>query len=166
MINREAILSLIHCPNNTSVQPVNLQIVNWSKSNQSVKVNSEGLPSKNVNLKHGANTVELTVPETSVEKNLKVEVVSGKNIIGQSTLTIKPVKKWTIYLVQHSHTDIGYTKPQTEILTEHLRYIDYASEDCELTENYPDDAKFRWTCEASWAVREYLENRPKEQIDK
>jgi len=77
-----------------------------------------------------------------------------------------PAKIRTIYLVQHAHTDIGYTKPQTEILAEHIRYIDYAVEYCELTDNYPDDAKFRWTCEASWAVKEYLRSRPKEQVDK
>ena len=32
--------------------------------------------------------------------------------------------------------------------------------------HYPDEAKFRWTCEAAWTVREYLKNRPKEQIDR
>ena len=49
-------------------------------------------------------------------------------------------REWTVYLVQHTHTDIGYTKPQTEILSEHLRYIDYAIDYCELTRDYPDDA--------------------------
>ena len=77
-----------------------------------------------------------------------------------------PVKKWTVYLVQHTHTDIGYTKPQTEILSEHLRYIDYAIEYCEQTKDYTNDAKFRWTCESAWAVDEYLKNRPEEQVNK
>jgi len=86
--------------------------------------------------------------------------------IAPATVKATPVKPWTVYLVQHTHTDIGYTKPQTEILAEHIRYIDYAVEYCELTDHYPDDAKFRWTCEAAWAVKEYLLNRPKEQVDK
>jgi hypothetical protein len=75
-------------------------------------------------------------------------------------------RKWMVYLVQHTHTDIGYTRAQTEILREHLRYIDYALDFCDLTDNYPDDAKFRWTCEISWAVREYLKRRPPEQIER
>ncbi len=29
---------------------------------------------------------------------------------------------------------------------------------------FPDEAKFRWTCETSWAVREYLKARPPRQI--
>ncbi|MCX6225127.1 MAG: glycosyl hydrolase family 38 [Bacteroidia bacterium] len=80
--------------------------------------------------------------------------------------TVTPVKKWEIYLVQHAHTDIGYTRPQSEILAEHLRYIDYALDYCDQTDNLPDDAKFRWTCESAWVVREYLRTRPQSQIDR
>ncbi|MCQ2149891.1 MAG: hypothetical protein MJY45_06040, partial [Bacteroidales bacterium] len=75
-----------------------------------------------------------------------------------------PERNWTIYLVQHTHTDIGYTKPQTEILAEHLRYIDYAIDYCDITKDYPDDARFRWTCEAAWAVSEYVKVRPASQV--
>ncbi len=78
--------------------------------------------------------------------------------------TLAPPRKWTVYLTQHTHTDIGYTRPQTEILPEHLRYIDYALDYCDLTDGLPDDARFRWTCETSWAVRQYLNDRPAAQI--
>jgi len=80
--------------------------------------------------------------------------------------TLQPPRQWTVYLVQHTHTDIGYTRPQTEILPEHLRYIDYALDYCDLTDSYPEDARFRWTCETSWAVREYLKGRPAKQIER
>lgn len=81
-------------------------------------------------------------------------------------IPVQKTRQWTIYLVQHVHTDIGYTRPQTEILPEHLRYIDYALDYCDLTDDYPDDAKFRWTCEITWAVREYLKRRPAAQIER
>ena len=77
-----------------------------------------------------------------------------------------PERDWTIYLVQHTHTDIGYTKPQTEILAEHLRYIDYAIDYCDITKDYPDDARFRWTCESAWAVSEYVKVRPAKQVQR
>ena len=79
---------------------------------------------------------------------------------------LKKAREWYVYFVQHVHTDIGYTRPQTEILPEHLRFIDTALDYCELTDDYPDDAKFRWTCEVSWPVREYLKRRPQEQIER
>jgi len=71
-----------------------------------------------------------------------------------------------IYFVQHSHTDIGYTRPQTEILGEHIRYIDYALDYCDATDHLPVEEQFKWTCEASWAVEEFLKARPEKQIER
>ena len=82
----------------------------------------------------------------------------------ETTVTVKPVRHWQMNMVQHTHTDIGYTRSQMEILAEQLRYIDYALDYCDATDNYPDFAKFRWTCEIAWAVSEYLKCRPVEQI--
>jgi len=83
-------------------------------------------------------------------------------------LSIAPLKaydrQWTVFLVHHTHTDIGYTRPQAEILAEHLRYIDYAVEYCEMTSDYPEDSKFRWTCESAWVVARYLESRPEDAV--
>ena len=93
---------------------------------------------------------------------VRVEVAGSSRAFGPFTLV--PPRKWTVYLNQHTHTDIGYTRPQTEILPEHLRYIDYALDYCDLTDNLPDDARFRWTCETAWAVRQYLNDRPAAQI--
>ena len=75
-------------------------------------------------------------------------------------------RQWTVYLVQHTHTDIGYTAPQHQMIPAHLQFIDHALECCDQTDDYPDDAKCRWTCEASWSVREYLRRRPARQIDR
>jgi len=77
----------------------------------------------------------------------------------------KPRRR-TVFLVQHTHTDIGYTRPQSEMLAEHLRYIDYALDCCDATDDFPDDAKFRWTCEVAWPVQEFLKRRPPAQVDR
>jgi hypothetical protein len=94
--------------------------------------------------------------------SLRLEAPGAQRDFGP--FTVQPPRRWTVYLTQHTHTDIGYTRPQTEILPEHLRYLDYALDYCDLTDQYPDDARFRWTCETSWAVREYIEDRPARQL--
>lgn len=96
-------------------------------------------------------------------------VVSGALAAEPSAPTTRPAsaaKVGRVYLVQHTHTDIGYTRPQSEILPEHLRFIDEALDCCDRTDSYPDDAQFRWTCESSWVVREYLRRRPASQIER
>ena len=117
-------------------------------------------------VKKGDNQVLLTVPAVSSPKKIRISVKGDQNLAGNYQFTVTPVKKWEVYLVQHSHTDIGYTRPQSEILAEHMRYIDYALDYCDQTDALPDEAKFRWTCESAWVTREYLRSRPSSQIER
>ncbi len=120
---------------------------------------------KEIDLETGIQFVEVLVPKVNQEKKVEIQVVN-KIINYKSSVLLRPIRKWSINFVQHSHTDIGYTRSQMEILAEHLRYIDYALDYCDATDHYPEASKFRWTCEASWAVDEYLNVRPKSQIDR
>lgn len=165
IISTEAKPALIYGKNNELRQPVSIQTANFGKA-QTVDILIDGKYSEKILLNTGINTIEISIPEVNKETDVAIALSMKSKILKQSAVKAFPVEKRMIYLVQHTHTDIGYTKPQTEILAEHIRYIDYAIEYCELTDQYPDDAKFRWTCEAAWAVREFLQNRPKEQIDK
>ena len=112
----------------------------------------------------GNNGYLLTFPAVNKSRKITVSAKIGDNAAEKYPVTLVPPKKWQIYFVQHSHTDIGYTRPQSEILAEHMRYIDYALDYCDQTDNLPDDAKFRWTCESAWVTREYLRSRPSSQV--
>jgi len=129
------------------------------------KIYADGKQIENTNLKFGYNAVNLGLDPVAKPTKIDLEVVAGDFSI-KNTVTLEPVKKWKIKFIQHTHTDIGYTRSQTEILAEHLRYIDYALDYCDATDNYPDNAKFRWTCEASWPVDEYLKYRPASQVER
>ena len=115
-------------------------------------------------LPKGKHPVEIEVAPLTGPTPVIVRVESSGLGRDFGPFTVAPPRKWTVYLTQHTHTDIGYTRPQTEILPEHLRYIDYALDYCDLTDGLPDDARFRWTCETSWAVRQYLSVRPAAQV--
>lgn len=115
-------------------------------------------------LKKGENYFLLTFPAVTRPGKVNLSVKINGGPAESYLIRLEPPKTWQIYFVQHSHTDIGYTRPQSEILAEHMRYIDYALDYCDQTDNLPDDAKFRWTCESSWVTREYLRSRPQSQI--
>lgn len=124
-----------------------------------------GDQTEDFNIKPGYNSFTIQLPKSEEKQDYKaVILIDDKET--DIPFIMEPVKPWIVYLVQHSHTDIGYTRPQTEILAEHLRYIDYALDFCDQTDHYPDEAKFKWTCEAAWPVREYLKSRPQSQIDR
>ena len=121
---------------------------------------------KQFTLEPGFNSMRILLPDTNVEIEQNAIIRLGHEKPFQMPFRTKPVRHWTIYLVQHTHTDIGYTRPQTEILPEHLRYIDYALDFCDQTDLFPEEARFRWTCETTWPVREYLMTRPESQIER
>ena len=63
-----------------------------------------------------------------------------------------------ILFVHHSHTDIGYTHPQPVVMELHRRFIDEALDIAEATADYPDDARFRWTCEITGGTMDWWVN--------
>lgn len=58
------------------------------------------------------------------------------------------IKKIT--LVQHTHTDIGYTTNYPEIAVRHIRHLRDALGECRK------DPRFRWTVESGWAVEQFF----------
>jgi hypothetical protein len=149
---------------------LNATLQSGALSNLTAHVLGEGLKEAPAmalgGLPAGTNRVRFEVPMFAVPAKVRVRFnsIAGEQEFGP--FDVPPPRHWTIYLTQHTHTDIGYTRPQTEILPEHLRYLDYALDFCDLTDGYPDDAKFRWTCETAWAVREYLKRRPPAQLER
>jgi len=65
-----------------------------------------------------------------------------------------------IYLLHHTHVDVGYTDPQWVIYDRHVEFINLALDYCAQTDDYPDDAKFRWINEFSWPVMRFLQQCP------
>jgi alpha-mannosidase len=126
----------------------------------------DGKESLKADLRKGNNKFLLTVPSVTKSRKISISAKIDEKPAEKYPLTLLPPKKWQIYFVQHSHTDIGYTRPQSEILAEHMRYIDYALDYCDQTDALPDDAKFRWTCESAWVTREYLRSAPVDQIER
>lgn len=146
------------------MQKVFIDVVHFAPSdNATIKV--DGKTVSKSPLKLGYNNVSIDVAKVTEPKTITVEVITPQQTSTEK-ITLAPSRNWQLNFVQHSHTDIGYTRPQTDILAEHIRYIDYALDYCDLTDSYPEDAKFRWTCESAWAVEEYLQTRPASQIER
>ncbi|HWR98981.1 MAG TPA: glycoside hydrolase family 38 C-terminal domain-containing protein, partial [Prolixibacteraceae bacterium] len=150
--------------NNQSCQQV---ILSYKAEQQgTILVTYNGKEVVKADLKKGKNSFLITLPAVQKERKVTFSTIINGTAPVKTGFVVKPPKKWDIYLVQHSHTDIGYTRPQSEILAEHQRYIDYALDYCDMTDHFPDDSKFRWTCESAWVVKEYLKTRPSSQIER
>ncbi len=75
-------------------------------------------------------------------------------------------KKWKVYLIHHSHTDIGYTERQDKIISYHCDFIKQAVDILnDIHENDKEEYKgFVWQCENYWQVKNFYAHAPKEYI--
>ncbi|WP_090582263.1 glycosyl hydrolase-related protein [Paenibacillus sp. OV219] len=69
-----------------------------------------------------------------------------------------------VLVLHHSHLDVGYTTAQPILLAMQSRYIDQALELCEMTEEWEEYNRFRWTCESTLPVLNWLETASEQQI--
>ena len=70
------------------------------------------------------------------------------------------MRKWDIYLIQHSHIDVGYTHRQEVIARYHRQFLRQAVCMANALEqrNRTQESRFRFTCEGFWAVERFWES--------
>ena len=115
---------------------------------------------KTVDVTKGRNRVVLFVPERELTRPLSFRMRRSQELLVQSLVDIPPQRKWSVSLIHHSHLDIGYTDPQSLVLSHHRKYLDSVLDLVTRTDDWPDEARFRWNVEACWPLRDWLASRP------
>ena len=88
---------------------------------------------------------------------LAIILVCGSLLTGlNAAAAAESARKWTVYILPHSHVDIGYTHLQPEVERKQMQNIDTALDLCQKTADYPPEARFKWNSEVLWAVDSYL----------
>lgn len=117
-------------------------------------------------LNFGYNVFYDEIPAISRVKTINAEVSVYGDTLFKSTLTLNPVKQMDIYLLHHSHVDIGYTHLQKEVEHMQWKFLDQAITLAEESQDYPVGSRFKWNSEVMWAVDSYLKQASPEQKKK
>lgn len=136
-------------------QTLALSVLHFGKDETvNVKINEK--ENYTYTAKDGMNNFDIPIKAVTKDENIKVQVkLAGKTFI-DDFFVIKPIVYREFHLLHHSHTDIGYSHLQPEIVKVHNKNIDDALEMIEKTKSYPEEAKFKWNIESIWAVENYL----------
>lgn len=71
-----------------------------------------------------------------------------------------------VYLIHHSHTDIGYTHDQPIVWDLHGRFIDEGLRLAEESAGSDSDGAFRWTVENTGVLYEWLRHAPADKVER
>ncbi|MDQ3512701.1 MAG: hypothetical protein M3462_03400, partial [Chloroflexota bacterium] len=102
----------------------------------------------------------LMVPEVETPEVFRLEAIGATLSPIQADITVTPQRKWSIFLIHHSHLDIGYTDPQASVLASQLAYLDAALDLVAATDDWPEESRFRWNVEVTWPLQHWLGSRP------
>jgi alpha-mannosidase len=72
----------------------------------------------------------------------------------------------TIYVCNHTHTDIGFTDYQDICFRQHSAFVDQALDLIEATDDYPAEARYKWTCETTGPLLRHLRSANPTQVDR
>jgi hypothetical protein len=107
-------------------------------------------------LEVGYNVFHLEVDAVAGPTDVPVTVAVDGRPSQEGVARLRPVPPRELWLLPHSHVDIGYSDRQEAVERHHWRYFEEAIDLARRTEGLPDGARFRWNVEVLWAADTYL----------
>lgn len=94
------------------------------------------------------------VPEIQKPTEVSARLRNGSQTL-TGTFVLQPQRKWQIYVVHHTHTDLGYTDIAERVRRQLASQFRAVLAACRQTESFPPEAKFRWTVEAFLPLEDF-----------
>ncbi|HEX4322224.1 MAG TPA: glycoside hydrolase family 38 C-terminal domain-containing protein [Acidobacteriaceae bacterium] len=85
--------------------------------------------------------------------------VEANQIARTETVTVKAPRKVLVYVLPHSHHDLGYTDLQAAVEEKQMQNITLAMELADKTASYPEGARFIWNLEVLWGCDFFMQRR-------
>ena len=125
----------------------------------------EGQVPKTVDIAFGKQTVTMSIAAADAARSAEVVVeVGGARVVTQA-VPLTAAAKRTVYILPHSHTDIGYTAVQTDIEEKQINNLLKGMAEAKRTADYPKGARFVWNVEVLWAADLFLQRLPEKSRD-
>jgi len=132
-------------------------------ADKTVEIKSAGKSFINQPLNVGANIFFLPIQAVKKESNLPITFLINNKLVSQYGVTVKPERKREIFLLSHTHNDIGYTDLQTNVERKQWENLEEALRLIKQTKDYPPDARYKWNMEILWSLESYLKQAPPEK---
>lgn len=138
-----------------SYQSAELSLEN-SGDSTTVTVKIKGASDLALGLGKGSRQLEIFVPEVKKVEEVGFVLENGGKTVVTGTVDLAPVRKMTIYILPHSHNDIGYTEIQTNVERKQMNNLLLGMEYARRTKDYPAGARFIWNLEGVYAADLFL----------
>lgn len=109
-----------------------------------------------VDLAFGDRVLETEVPAAESPREIRLSLQVADQTVVERVASVEPAPRRTVYILPHSHTDIGYTAIQTDIEEKQVNNLLQGMAEARRTAGYPEGARFVWNVEVAWAADLFL----------
>lgn len=130
----------------------------WHESSSSKEINIYNGEVKVLqdSVYHGENYFKIRVAAVRRSKEISLDIKIKNESVIKEKVSIDPVRKKFIYILPHSHNDIGYSDLQPNVEKEQNANTRLAMKLIRETKDYPKGAQFKWNIESLWALENFF----------
>ena len=109
-------------------------------------------------LSAGTHTFNVYVDPVETARQVLVEYEVARKS-ESAEVRVEPVRKVQIFILPHSHHDLGYTDLQSNVEEKQMANISKGIELARNTANYPPGARFVWNLEVLWGADQFMRTK-------
>jgi hypothetical protein len=144
------------------VQPLTVS-VQHSGATVEATLYVDGVESAKVELKAGNQSVEVLVAATEQARSVALRLDAAGKPLATTRVELKPPQLREMWVLPHSHVDIGYTHRQEEIVNLQTGNLDTAMKLARDSAANPPGERFKWNPEAVWSLDHYFRRATPQQ---
>ena len=145
------------------VQELEVSVESPYRQDIPVGVSVAGGAAKELAVRFGRQSVSFAVEGKEEAREVGVSLVSGGRALVTRGVAVPAMVKRVIYVLPHSHTDIGYTDVQPAIEAKQVENLRKGISAAARTADYPEGCRFVWNVEVGWAADLYLQRAGAEE---
>ncbi len=130
-----------------------------------IRIAGESMREVSATIPKGTSTVKFTLANISKPKQATFILKTEGIEYDRHSMVWQPQRKWRVYFIPITHHDLGYTDTIENVLNRYADFYGDILRFCRETDNWPDEAKYRYTAEGAWAMKHFVETRGKDDIE-
>lgn len=137
------------------VQPAHLTVNHFADGAEAT-VLADGQEVARFKLRQGSQMADIGLKPVDAPAQVKLELLVDGKVAEARNVSVKPPHLKEIWLLPHSHVDIGYTHRQDEVIDVQIGNLEKAMQLAHASATNPPGMRFKWNPEAVWSLDHFL----------
>jgi len=148
--------------NGRALQPLSL-LLHHDGQELSATASLDGVVIAQFQITNGLQSIDLKLESKSQPRKIELSVAVSGNNVAWTNILVDPPTVRDMWILPHSHVDIGYTHRQEEVREIQISNLQSAMRLARASAGNPPGLRFKWNPEAVWSVDNFFSSATPEK---